>query len=475
MTYDDRPEQIHAPSPGRGPDPLLGTAARKGGQAPSGVARFVVVGGGFAGLSAAALLAEHGARVVVVEARGRLGGRATAFADKETGELVDNGQHVMFGCYTETLEFLRRIGAEQNIRIQRTLEVPFVDAAGRRSLLRCPRLPAPLHLLAGVLGWKGLPLRDRLSSLRLAPSLAGRLTASAGSRPVTVSNWLRARGQSEGLITALWEPLAVAALNQPIDEADAAPFLTVLARMFGRDPRAASIVLPTKPLDEMYATPAQQYIEACGGEIRTDALARVIVEDGAVAGVDIRGERIDTTRVISTVPWHALRNLFPTAPPQLAETIDNAGRMRSMPIVTVNLWFDRVVMEEEFIGLTGRTVHWVFDKRRVFGEHASHLSLVSSAAEALAGATREELIASAVREIASALPRAREAKLVRATVVREKHATFSVAPGQPPRPQTATAIRGLYLAGDWIDTGLPSTIESAVASGHAAARAMLKG
>ena len=145
-----------------------------------------------------------------------------------------------------------------------------------------------------------------------------------------------------------------------------------------------------------------------------------------------------------------------------------------MPIVTVNLWYDRVVMDEAFVGLTGRSMQWVFDKRRVFGEQASHLSLVSSAASELAPLGREELIALATREVAASLPGASDAKLLRATIVREKHATFSLAPGQPSRPSTRTPVPGFFLAGDWTDTSLPGTIESAVVSGHAAARAILE-
>ena len=121
-----------------------------------------VVGAGVAGLAAATALAEAGRRVLVLEARGVLGGRATAFTDRETGERVDNGQHVMFGCYHETFSLLRRIGAEQNVRVQPTLEVPYIDPAGRRSLLRCPGLPSPLHLLGGVFGWDALTWSDRL-------------------------------------------------------------------------------------------------------------------------------------------------------------------------------------------------------------------------------------------------------------------------------------------------------------------------
>ena len=132
---------------------------------------IAVVGGGVAGLAAATALAEGGKRVIVLEARGELGGRATAFVDRETGELVDNGQHVLFGCYRETFRLLRRIGAEGTVRMQPSLEVPYLDASGRRSVLRCPQLPSPLHLLAGILGWDALSWGDRLSVLRVAGPL----------------------------------------------------------------------------------------------------------------------------------------------------------------------------------------------------------------------------------------------------------------------------------------------------------------
>lgn len=426
----------------------------------------VVVGAGFAGLSAASLLAERGVEVLVLDARPRLGGRATAFEDRETGELVDNGQHVMFGCYRETLAFLSRIGAGVNVQTQPTLEIPFIGRDGHHSVLRCPSwLPAPLHLLGGILGWRGLPLRDRLSALRLAPALR----APAATSGQSVAQWLRAHGQRDGLITAFWEPLAVAALNQPIDQAAAAPFARVLAEMFGPDRTAASLVLPATPLHDMYAEPARLFIERHGGGVRTGARARLIADDTGVTGVDVRGERIAATSVVAAVPWHALRTLFAAPPSALSATIASAAAMASMPIVTVNLWYDRVVMDEPFIGLTGRTVQWVFDKRRVFGEKASHLSLVVSAAESLATLTRDELVAIAVREVAEALPAARAATLTRATVVREKQATFSLSPGQPERPPNRTPVPGLVLAGDWTDTGLPGTIESAVRSGHAAA------
>jgi squalene-associated FAD-dependent desaturase len=459
-------------------------ATDRTGAAPGGAGGtdVVIIGAGFAGLSAGAMLAERGARVTVLDARPQLGGRATAFTDRHTGELVDNGQHVLFGCYRATLDFLARIGALDNVRMQPSMEVAYLDTQGRRSVLRCPPLPSPLHLLAGVLDWDAMPWRDRFAVLKLAGPLRRarrelRRTGTVSAEPAgTVSDWLRAHGQRHKLRAWLWEPLAVAALNQSPDVASASPFVRVLAEMFGPDATAASLVLPTRPLDQMYAEPASAFIRERGGEVRVNALARVVVADGRVHAVDVRGERIEAQRVIVAVPWFSLRALFaPAPPPELAAILAAAAATESMPIVTVNLWYDRPVMDEAFVGLPGREMQWVFDKRLAFGGHASHLSLISSGATRLAPLGNDELTALAAREMHEGLPGARDATLVRATVIREKQATFSLAPGQPARPGSATPIAGLYLAGDWIDTGLPGTIESAVVSGHRAAELVMAG
>jgi squalene-associated FAD-dependent desaturase len=447
----------------------------------------IVIGAGFAGLSAAARLTTRGARVLVVEARARLGGRATAFADRETGELVDNGQHVLLGCYTETFAFLRQIGAEANVRLQPQLAITTIDRQGRRSRLSCPALPPPLHLAAGVLEWDALSWRDRLSALGMATPLKNARRelrpgsgVHAASPDETVENWLIRNGQTPRIREMLWDPLAVAALNQPTHQAAAPLFARVLAEMFGDDPRAAAIALPTRPLHLMYAEPAREYIERHGGAVITSAPAKVIVESGAAVGVRCsarsEGSALQPSDreyaapvVISAVPWFVLAALFDEVPRALADIVSRAGRMASSPIVTVNLWFDRAIIDEPFVGLPGRVMQWVFDKRAAFGDDASHLSLVSSGAAEIVARTNDELIAFALDELYDALPVTRAATLTRATVIREPHATFSLAPGQPARPATRTPIKGLLLAGDWIDTGLPATIESAVRSGHRAA------
>jgi len=363
--------------------------------------------------------------------------------------------------------------------MQPALSVTMIDRSGRRSRLACPSLPSPLHLLAGVMDWDALAWRDRLSVLRMATPLrlakrelrqgTGPIAASPGE---TVENWLIRNGQTARLRELLWDPLAVAALNQAPDRAAAPTFARVLAEMFGKDPQSAAIALPTQPLHLMYAEPARTYLERRGGTVRTGAQARLHISNDRLTAVEAAGERWHPSAVIASVPWFALPDLVDNHAPALSDIIDRAQRMESSPIVTVNLWFDRAVMNEPFIGLPGRPMQWVFDKRTVFGAEASHLSLVSSGASPLVELPNRELIALAYDGLLDAMPETRAARLRRATVIREPRATFSLAPGQPLRPATETPVRGLYLAGDWIETGLPATIESAVRSGHSAAEAL---
>jgi hydroxysqualene dehydroxylase len=439
----------------------------------------IVIGAGVAGLSAAAELARHGVRPLVLEARGSLGGRTGAVAWPGTSDRIDNGQHVILGCYHETFRYLRLVGAEDRVALQPSLAVPTVDLDGRRSTLRCPRLPSPLHLLAGVLGWNALGWRDRLSVLRMTPALrrARRWAEGAGPAPAsdveTVEQWLVRHGQTARLRELLWEPLALAALNQDVRHAAALPFARVLAGVFGRDTRDAAIGLPTRPLDEVFGEPARTYIESRGGSVRAHALARVHVERGRIRGVTVRGTAIPAATVIAAVPWFGLATLVAGDAGVFGATLERASALGSSPIVTVNLWLDRPVAGARFVGMPGRTFQWAFENPPSPATGVTHVSLVSSGADPVLRSPSGQLIDAAVRELRGALPEARDATLVRAGVVREPRATFSLQPGQPARPGPITPIEGFFLAGDWIDTGLPATIESAALSGRWAAEAAL--
>jgi len=442
----------------------------------------VVIGGGLAGLSAAVRLADAGQKVVVLEEAPRLGGRATAFTDRETGERVDNGQHVLFGCYRETYAYLKRIGTADLAPLQTRLTLTMADLEGRSSELRCPAITPPWHLVAAILRWPALSWRDRLSALGVRSLLTSvrrdGATAVAARVPAgqTVTNWLDAYGQSPRLREWLWTPLAIAALNQSPDVAAAAPFVRVLGELFGPRLEDSAVGLPVVPLDALFAEPARAAIEAAGGAIQLRTPGRVVVDaTGRLTGVRAGTEAIAAARVVSAVPWHAFGRIWEAGVPRALETIAaNAAATSGSPIVTVNLWFDGSVMPGPFVGLVGGPMHWVFDKSAIFGEQAGHLSIVASGADDLAAMDNAAVTRAAIDHLARALPQSRTRTVKRSVVVREHRATFSLAPAAPPRPAAISPLDGLYLAGDWTDTGLPGTIEGAILSGHRAADAIIK-
>jgi uncharacterized protein with NAD-binding domain and iron-sulfur cluster len=289
---------------------------------------------------------------------------------------------------------------------------------------------------------------------------------------MTVHQWLREHGQSARLCQMLWAPLALAALNQSIDVAAAPIFLTVLSRLFGPEPDASTLLMSAVPLDDLAAIPAASFLRSAGCSVTTNAPARLAFEGERLRGVMVR-ERFHPARVVvAAVPWFGVSPLFAQVPSALTEIVSNASRLESSPIVTVNLWFERAVNLDEFVvGLPSRTFQWVFDKQRLVGSSQSHLSMVASGADEICAASNDDAVQTALDELTAAIPAVRHASLRHAVVVRERRATFSLRPGGPKRPATVTPAPGLILAGDWIDTGLPATIESAVVSGHRAAEA----
>jgi len=443
---------------------------------PDGV-DVAVIGAGFAGLSAAVQLAASGLRVAVFEQGPRLGGRASAFTDKATGERVDNGQHVLFGCYHETYAFLRTVGASHLAPLQARLQLPMADATGRIIELRCPNLPPPWHMLAGLLRWSALPWRDRIAALRVGDVIrrarrdgVDKVVAAIPAGQ-TVDGWLDTLGQPRAIRDWLWYPLTLAALNQSAATASAAPFVTVIAQLFGPSIDDSAVGLANVPLDEMYAEPATHFLEARGGAVHLRAPATVtIAAGGGVAGVSTPAGFVPARCVISAVPWHAFGSIWDgEVPAPVVPAVLAASAMASSPIVTVNLWFDGPVMDELFIGFVDAPIHWVFNKAAIVGESLTHLAVVTSGADDQAESTNDEVTRVTVEHLARVFPRVRARTLQRSIVVREHRATFSLAPGGPVRPGPTTGVDGLLLAGDWTDTGLPATIEGAVLSGHRAA------
>ncbi len=434
----------------------------------SGRLDAIVIGAGFAGVAAATALAERGARVLVLETRQRPGGRAYSWTDPETGEVQDNGQHVLAAFYDETARLLRRLGTEDALSVDPTFRLEIWERGRGSFSLRCPDLPSPLHWLAAIGTCPRLGAQARLQALGLPRRVRALAERNGDGSRLTVTSWLREIGGNDDL-KALLHPLALASLNETPDEGSAGLFGGALGRMFKSPARSSGLALPRRGLGDLLAG-FEAYVTARGGEVRYRAtVLGVRVEAGRAAGVSLLGgERMEAPCVILAVPHD--RAGWMLAPEHFG-AFHGIAQVAWSPIVSTVHTYDRPILPSRFVGLIGTRTQWAFDRGADAAGGGRHqVGTVRSAAFADVERPGAEILEETARELEEAFPLARGATLLGARVYKERRATIRSTPEvQPLRPPTATGVGGLLLAGDWTDTGLPPTIEGAVLSGHRAA------
>jgi squalene-associated FAD-dependent desaturase len=435
--------------------------------------RAIVLGGGLAGMAAALRLAAAGWGVELIERRPFLGGRAFSFRDAETGAVVDNGQHVLAGACRRLRAFLAEIGSPPDaFARQRTLGIPILDGRGRRFSLSASRLPSPLHLLPALLRYRHLPLRDRLRVMRDVRALS-RLDDRAAMEDVPLGEWLRGRSASAESLERFWGPLVTPALNMPVADANLPLTAFFLERAIWSGSEGGALWLPRVGLSEAIGDPGSRALEAAGVRLRLGERATALaVESGRVAGVVLSGgDALAGDAVVAAVPPLALDGLLP------APSDRGYAAVGAVPIVNAYLWYDRPVLEHAFAGTFGSPLQWVFDRERLLGSARSGgpcLGISLSAAAEWVDLPKEEIAARLDAAVERVFPARRSARLVASAVVKEPRATFRADAGcARRRPATAGPVTGLWLAGDWTDTGWPATMEGAVLSGERAAAALV--
>ena len=431
--------------------------------------RVVIIGGGFAGLAAGVRLSDRGYEVLLLERRNHLGGRAYSFIDAKTGDVVDNGQHLFMGCYHHTIAFLEKIGRLDRLKFQDRPRVDFLDADGYTSF-DCPPLPAPLNVLAGLFRMKGISVRDKLRTFNLGRAIKGNGRFSPGA--LTVDQWLDELGQSERIKKRFWQPMVVATLNQSPDIASARMLKVVLQEAFGGDSKSARIGISRVGLSDLYTDGACDFIKSRGGDVQTGSqVRRLLIERGVIVAVELKdGRRVEGDYFISAVPPEALLAVLPDE--LRNKEFARLEALGSSPIVSINLWFDRPIIDREFVGLLGTRSQWIFNKDLILspGKQQNQVAVIISAARDFVDWTRNDLVEMAISELHELLPASRAASLLHSVIVKEREATLShTVESDSLRPGPRTLISNLILAGDWTDTGLPATIESAVMSGDVAA------
>lgn len=426
----------------------------------------LVIGAGWAGLAAAVALTRGGRAVTLIEAGREPGGRARRVHLDELP--VDNGQHLLLGAYASTLDLLRTLGvAEHEVLTRLPLALDLRGAHGRRIHLQTPALPAPLHLLWGLMHAQGIARADRLRALRGLPAML----RFPGCEDMTVAGLLARHGQPRSIVDGLWTPLCLGALNLPPEEASAGVFVRVLRESFDRRRAHSDLLVARRDLGAVLPAPALAFLRAHGTRsLLGERVTGLLLERGRIAGVRTRkGEQRADTVVLATGPRAAADLL--AAHPSTAALAADIRALGAAPICTVYMQYaPQTSLPRPLLGLLEGPGQWVFDRGHT--GQPGLMSVVISGPGPHMELSNETLAQSVARQLQVVLgwplPH-------RHWVIREKHATIRCTPQtERLRPPQATAIRGLWLAGDYTRTGLPATLEGAVRSGLECARTLLQ-
>jgi squalene-associated FAD-dependent desaturase len=439
--------------------------------------RVVVVGGGLAGLAAAVGLAGKDLDVTLLESRPRLGGRASSFPDPASGELVDNCQHVSMACCTNLADFCRRVGTADLFR--REPGVLFLSPEGRYSTLKAGPLPAPLHLSGSFLRANYLTLMERL---RVGYGLVRLVFDRSHEHTEPFETWLRRHGQTDRTIERYWATVLVSALNERLDRMDVGHARKVFVDGFLRDREGYKMELPLVPIGELYGTRLERWLADNGVNVRLTTGVRSVDfdDEGVTSGVTLRsGEVVPADLVVLAVPFDRVDGLLPEGARGRIAGLARLGEFDASPITGVHLWFDREVCPVDHVVTVGRLVQWVFNHTALQGRRAGegkgqYLQVVISASYDLVSLDNAAILDRVLADLGAIWPESKQALLERWRVVTEHGATFAVRPGVDAiRPRQRTEIDGLFLAGDWTDTGWPATMEGAVRAGYKAAEGVL--
>jgi squalene-associated FAD-dependent desaturase len=434
--------------------------------------RVAVVGGGLAGLAAGSALAASGLQVTLFERRPYLGGRASSYQHPGTGEIVDNCQHVLLGCCTNLIEFYSRTGVADQIRWYDRLT--FLEPGGRASEIGPSGLPAPLHTTPAFLRAACLDLSDKMAIARAMMALAPSMPRDRGE---SFLSWLRRHGQTERAIDRFWRTVLVSALNEEIDQISVPYAAQVMRESFLKSAAAGRMGVPTVPLTDLYNA-AGEYIRQHRGQVQLRTSVDAFRADLSHVRLVAAGRDEAFDYIVLALPFDGLARILPdTSASQPLR--DSLMRFQTSPITGIHLWFDRSISDLDHAVLLDRTIQWMFHKsklqRREHNGHGSYVELVVSSSKALVDKSRAEIVELAVRELGEFFPIVREANLVKSTVIKEVHATYSPKPGiDLNRPRPETVWPRVFLAGDWTATGWPATMEGAVRSGYLAAQSLAR-
>ena len=420
--------------------------------------KIAIVGAGWAGLAAAVELADH-ATLTLFEAGREAGGRARRIAGTDAG--LDNGQHILIGAYRECLRLMRKVGVDEQSAM---LRQPLCWHRLHGVRMQCPRWPAPLHVLVGLLRAGGLGWAAKWQLARALQTLKWR--GWKLDQDITVARWLQLQRQSAWLVEQFWRPMVLSALNTPLETASMQILATTLRDSLGGSRADSDLLLPRQDLSALFPAPALRWLMRQG--IRWQGGVRVEnITSGPQGGVLVDGQAFDAA-IVAVAPYHAAALL---QEPQLQSQVK---AFHYWPIYTAYLRYDAdIAMPHPMMGLQGGTLDWLFDRQSLAGERGLLAAVISAPSAAVQALSREQILQQVQADIGQLLPALAGRQVLSAQLIVEKRATFASEPGLT-RPHCRSRVQSVYLAGDWLCPDYPATLEGAVRSGVVAARQLLQ-
>ena len=408
---------------------------------------IAIIGSGYAGLAAGVYLAAHGYPITLFEANRVLGGRARAVYYQD--QVLDNGQHICLGAYTNLLALIKQVGLEEaDLFLRLPLELTLLPHF-RVSL---PRLPAPWHLLIGLWKAQGLSLSERWALLTLMYRL--KLSDGQLSKDQTVASWLSQQGQSHHLISSFWTPLCLATLNTPLKEASAQIFIYVLRDSLGKRGMDSDLLLPKVDLSALFPHAAASYIQQQGGEIKIGRRIQSIQPSHGQWQVD---EEIFDQAIIAVAPQQMTQFFLPT---ELKSTSSRLAQWPYQAIATVYLQYpSNISLPRPMQGIAQGVSQWIFDR----GQTHNQAGLIAVVISSLHKKIEHDSLVQQIRQEFLQFFHITVPPIWYKVII-EKRATFSAVVNME-RPIQQTGIPGLWLAGDYTTCHYPATIEGAVQSG----------
>ena len=451
------------------------------------VKKVIIIGGGLAGLSAAEAVGRwHPGRfdVTVYEGKRVAGGRAGSFSDASTGDDVDYCQHVAMGCCTNFLGLIDRCGLSDSIR--RYEDLLFLHPDHPPSPFRPSRwLPAPLHLGGAFSSLRYLSAAEKREIRRGLWRLMR--TPSRTLADVLAGDWLVSAGQEKSTIAKFWDVVLVSALGEQTDRVSMAAARKVFIDGFAAVRGASDVCVPSRPLSTLIGHDMPATLAKLGVQVVTNKAVESVLADRTVSFVD-RSEPIIADHVIAAVPWYRVNGLIRDE--TLRRSLPNLSGWADFPaspITGIHLWFDRPITDRPHAVMVGTTAQWLFrdpveslcggggGSTHPGGETRFYYQVVISASAEARVMSRSTLIETVMSELRHAFAGARQATLLSSRIVTDPRSVFSVSPEvMRLRPPARTALPWLHLAGDWIDTGWPATMEGAVIGGAMAAASVMK-